>query len=106
MTSKKAAVGGAPVWQPSRICVVGGAGFLGSILAEQLLDEGYQVTILDAFLYGDEGIRHLADPARPCRSCPGTSATSPRRSRHSGTPTRSCIWERWSATPPATSTSG
>jgi nucleoside-diphosphate-sugar epimerase len=48
-----------PTQQPARICVVGGAGFLGSILVELLLDEGYNVTILDAFLYGDEGIRHL-----------------------------------------------
>jgi nucleoside-diphosphate-sugar epimerase len=61
MTSKKTASGGTPTQQPSHICVVGGAGFLGSILVELLLDEGYQVTILDAFLYGDEGIRHLLD---------------------------------------------
>jgi nucleoside-diphosphate-sugar epimerase len=53
--------GGAPTRQPSRICVVGGAGFLGSILAELLLDEGHEVTIFDAFLYGDNGIRHLLD---------------------------------------------
>ena len=44
-----------PVQQPSRVCVVGGAGFLGSILVELLLDQGHEVTILDAFLYGDEG---------------------------------------------------
>jgi nucleoside-diphosphate-sugar epimerase len=45
--------------QPSRVCVVGGAGFLGSILVELLLDEGHQVTILDAFLYGNDSIRNL-----------------------------------------------
>jgi nucleoside-diphosphate-sugar epimerase len=59
MTSKTPSNAGAPIHAPSRICVVGGAGFLGSILAELLLDEGHQVTILDALLYGDEGIRHL-----------------------------------------------
>ena len=56
MSSKTADSG---VQQPSHVCVVGGAGFLGSILVELLLDQGYEVTVLDAFLYGDEGIRHL-----------------------------------------------
>ena len=61
MDAKTSAVGAveAQPQQPSRVCVVGGAGFLGSILIELLLDEGYQVTILDAFLYGDDSIRHL-----------------------------------------------
>lgn len=45
--------------RPGRVCVVGGAGFLGSVLTEMLLDDGYQVTILDAFLYGDDSIRNL-----------------------------------------------
>lgn len=57
MTSMTAGDGSEPM-QRSRICVVGGAGFLGSILVELLLDEGHEVTILDALLYGDEGIRH------------------------------------------------
>ena len=58
--SGQVASGGAAT-QPARVCVVGGAGFVGSILAELLLDQGYEVTILDALLYGDEGIRHLLD---------------------------------------------
>jgi nucleoside-diphosphate-sugar epimerase len=64
MTSKPADGAGAPTQpaqQPRHVCVVGGAGFLGSILVELLLDQGHQVTILDAFLYGDDGIRHLLD---------------------------------------------
>lgn len=61
MTTDQAAAGADTAQQPSRICVVGGAGFLGSILVELLLDEGHQVTIFDALLYGDEGIRHLLD---------------------------------------------
>ncbi len=61
MSGRNAGSGGAPAQHPLRICVVGGAGFLGSILAELLLDEGHEVTIFDALLYGDEGIRHLLD---------------------------------------------
>lgn len=61
MIGQTANGGGAPAKQASRICVVGGAGFLGSILVESLLDQGYQVTIFDALLYGDESIRHLLD---------------------------------------------
>lgn len=57
--SGKTESGGVPARQPSRICVIGGAGFLGSTLVEQLLGDGHEVTILDAFLYGDDGIRHL-----------------------------------------------
>ena len=60
----KTADRGTPLPEPSHVSVVGGAGFLGSILVELLLDEGYQVTILDALLYGDEGIRHLIDRPR------------------------------------------
>ena len=31
-----------------RVCVIGGAGYVGSVLIERLLDEGYAVTVLDA----------------------------------------------------------
>ena len=41
------------------ILVIGGAGYIGSILVRKLLDRGYDVTALDALLYGDEGIRDL-----------------------------------------------
>lgn len=59
MTNKSPADSDAMAPCPSRVCVVGGAGFLGSILVELLLDAGHEVTVLDAFLYGDDGIRHL-----------------------------------------------
>ncbi len=46
-----------------RVAVIGGAGYLGSVLVPLLLDGGLQVTVMDALMYGDEGIRHVA--ARP-----------------------------------------
>ena len=36
-----------------RILVTGGAGYVGSNLVPKLLDAGYEVTVLDLYLYGD-----------------------------------------------------
>jgi nucleoside-diphosphate-sugar epimerase len=44
-----------------RILVVGGAGYVGSVLVRKLLERGNLVTVMDALMYGDEGIRDLAD---------------------------------------------
>jgi nucleoside-diphosphate-sugar epimerase len=41
------------------VLVVGGAGFVGSVLIPKLLDRGYHVKVMDSLVYGDEGIRHL-----------------------------------------------
>jgi len=43
----------------TRVLVTGGAGYLGSILCEHLLAAGYDVTVLDALLYGDATLFHL-----------------------------------------------
>ncbi|WP_338901894.1 NAD-dependent epimerase/dehydratase family protein [Salinibaculum marinum] len=43
----------------NRVLVIGGAGYLGSTLCRQLLDEGYEVNVLDNLLYGNHGIRSL-----------------------------------------------
>ncbi len=43
------------------VLVVGGAGYVGSILVRRLLREGYRVRILDSLLYGDDAIRDILD---------------------------------------------
>ncbi len=45
------------------VLVIGGAGYIGSVLVRKFLDRGYDVTVLDALVYGDESIRDLY--ARP-----------------------------------------
>ena len=42
-----------------RILVTGGAGYLGSILSEHLLDAGHHVTIVDTSMYGQHSLFHL-----------------------------------------------
>lgn len=42
-----------------QILVTGGAGYLGSILSEHLLDKGYRVKVLDNLLYGEQNLFHL-----------------------------------------------
>src|ERR1035441_5672025 len=46
------------------VLVVGGAGYIGSLLVELLLEKGYRVRVLDCLLYGDE-------PLRPVKHHPG-----------------------------------
>lgn len=43
----------------NKILVVGGAGYLGSILCRKLLKRGYYVRVLDNLTYGDQGIKEL-----------------------------------------------
>ena len=42
-----------------KILVTGGAGYLGSILCQKLLDKGYDVRMIDTFWYGKKSIEHL-----------------------------------------------
>lgn len=41
------------------VFISGGAGYLGSILCEHLLDRGYRVTALDSLMYGEQNLNHL-----------------------------------------------
>ena len=43
------------------VLVVGGAGYIGSLLVERLLEKGHHVRVLDTLLYGDESLRAVRD---------------------------------------------
>jgi len=43
----------------NKVLVVGGAGYLGSVLTRKLLQKGYKVRILDNLSFGDDGIKEL-----------------------------------------------
>jgi nucleoside-diphosphate-sugar epimerase len=45
----------------SRVLVVGGAGYVGAVLTEELLARGYSVRVFDRLYFGDRGIRALRD---------------------------------------------
>ena len=47
-----------------RVLVIGGAGYIGSMLCRQLLRQGYSVRVLDTLLYGRESIADLANEPR------------------------------------------
>ena len=44
---------------PLRVLVTGGAGYLGSVLCEHLLEAGHRVTVIDSLLYGVPSLLHL-----------------------------------------------
>lgn len=44
-----------------KILVTGGGGYIGVILAEELLEKGYAVKLLDTFYWGMEPIKHIKD---------------------------------------------
>lgn len=56
---RKTETGAAP--QPKRILLVGGAGYIGSLLVERLLRSGYKVRVLDSLIYGGEPLCAVRD---------------------------------------------
>ena len=43
------------------VLVTGGAGYIGCVLAERLLERGYSVRVLDRLYWGEEPLAHLRD---------------------------------------------
>jgi len=44
-----------------KVLLVGGAGYVGAVLAAELLERGYAVKILDRLYYGEDGLRDIRD---------------------------------------------
>ena len=44
-----------------RVMVMGGAGYIGSVLTQQLLERGYQVDVFDSFRFGDQSLDRLRE---------------------------------------------
>ncbi len=45
-----------------KVLVIGGGGYIGSVLVKKLLSKGYKVRILDIFIYGKEHLQDIRDP--------------------------------------------
>lgn len=44
-----------------KILVIGGAGYVGCVLVDELLKRGYAVKVFDRLIYGDHGLREVRD---------------------------------------------
>ena len=47
-----------------KVLITGGAGYIGSVLTEVLLDNGYNVTVFDNLIYKQTSLLHLCDNKR------------------------------------------
>jgi nucleoside-diphosphate-sugar epimerase len=44
---------------PEKVLVIGGAGYIGSVMVRKMLSKGYRVNVLDSLLYGDQSLTQL-----------------------------------------------
>ena len=44
-----------------KILVIGGAGYVGCVVVDELLKRGYAVRIFDRLIYGEQGLRDVRD---------------------------------------------
>src|SRR5262245_65786067 len=44
-----------------KVLVVGGAGYVGSVLVPELLERGYAVKVFDRVFFGDQGLHDVLD---------------------------------------------
>ena len=49
-----------------KILVVGGAGYVGSVLCQELLERGHAVKVLDRLYYGEDGLKPVRDGSSWC----------------------------------------
>ena len=72
-----------PAERARKVLVVGGAGFLGSVLTQKLLRSGFRVRILDSFIYGrrsldsfseDKNLEIVEGDLRNIHTCVGSLA--------------------------------
>ena len=47
--------------QPKKILVIGGAGYVGCVLVDELLKRGYPVRVFDRLIYGERGLHDVRD---------------------------------------------
>ena len=43
-----------------KILITGGAGYIGSVLSDMLLEKGHNVTIIDKFIFNQNSLGHIA----------------------------------------------
>ena len=52
---------GGGVMTKQDVLVTGGAGYVGAVLVPKLLEQGYNVKVLDLFIYGEDALRSVSD---------------------------------------------